>query len=289
MPRPRVLVTGARGTLGTPLCERLEADGAEIVRWNRDEVDPLDLEASCAFVRRLRPDRIVHLAIASRPSGAEDESARINGQWPTELARTAWSIGAGFLLTSTAMVFSNDAVGPFTLAHAPDAPAGYGHEKRQAERAVMEAHPGAVVVRLGWQIGDGHDGNQMRAHLHREVAEHGRVRASTRWLPACSWLPDTITALLELGTREGGLYMLDANERWSFFEIACALRDDAGEPWEIVPTTDFVYDQRLLDPRMRVPSLAARLPALAAVPDPRSCAIERPVPNSAPRSRSSVG
>lgn len=228
-------------------------------------IDPLDLEASRAYVQELRPDRILHLAVASRPSGADDEGWRINCQWPVELARAAAGVGAGFLFTSTAMVFSNDAVGPFTLEHPPDAPVGYGYEKHQAERAVMDAHPGAVVVRLGWQIGEGRTGNQMRAHLHREVAEHGRVRASTRWLPACSFLPDTVDALLDLAARDAGLYMVDANERWSYFEIVRALRDSAGESWDIDPTIDFVYDQRLLDARVLLPSLASRLPALRAV------------------------
>lgn len=274
----RVLVTGGRGTVGAPLVARLRECGAHVVAWDRCEVDPLDPGACRALVHALRPDRIFHLAIASAPTGAADEGSRINRHWPEVLAEAAREIGAGFLFTSTAMVFSDQAVGPFTLDHPPDAVAGYGHEKHEAERAVLAAHPGAVVVRLGWQIDTSREGNHMVAHLHREAAQHGFVRASTRWLPACSFLADTVEVLLDLAPREGGVYMLDANERWSFHAIACALRETLRTGWDIEATDDFVYDQRLLDPRVHVPSVASRLPALEHVtldpelldPDPPS-------------------
>jgi dTDP-4-dehydrorhamnose reductase len=261
----RVIVTGSRGTVGTPLVARLRECGAHVVPWDRREVDPLDPDACRAFVHAVRPDRIFHLGIASTPSGARDEGVRVNRQWPEVLARAAHEVGAGFLFTSTAMVFSNHAVGPFTLEQPPDAVAGYGYEKHEAERAVMAAHPGAVVVRLGWQIHDTPEGNHMVAHFHREVAREGYVRASTRWLPACSFLSDTVEVLLDLAPREGGVYMLDANERWSFHAIACALRETLRTGWDIEATDDFVYDQRMLDPRVHVPSISSRMPSLENV------------------------
>ena len=123
----RVLVTGAGGTLGVPLCARLRECGAHVVPWDRREVDPMDPDACRAFVRAVRPDRVLHLGIASSSTGADDEGVRVNRVWPEILARAAREIEAGFLFTSTAMVFSNHAVGPFTLDHPPDAVGGYGH------------------------------------------------------------------------------------------------------------------------------------------------------------------
>ena len=153
--------------------------------------------------------------------------------------------------------------GPFTLASVPDAAEGYGHEKRLSEARVFHQNPEARVARLGWQIDFGFAGNQMGAWLETRAREQGRVEASTRWFPACSFLEDTVRALGALAWVEPGLYLLDANERWSFFEIASALSAWHSGRWRVEPGERFVFDQRMLDERVRLPSLATRLPDLS--------------------------
>jgi dTDP-4-dehydrorhamnose reductase len=110
-----------------------------------------------------------------------------------------------------------------------------------------------------WQIGDDLAGNQMAAWL----ATRGRVEASTRWLPACSHLSDTADALVKIATGRPGLYHVDGNEGWSFFDIADALRVRHAANWTITPAPGRAYDQRLLDPRVVMPPLVERLPELA--------------------------
>jgi dTDP-4-dehydrorhamnose reductase len=261
----RVLVTGARGTIGRPLSRALIEAGASVVAWDRRRTSPLDVEGGRHFVREARPDVVFHLAVASEATNAVDEARRINRDWPVWLAETCEAIGAKLVFTSTAMVFSNAASGPFRLDTPPDSPDGYGYEKRRAEQDVLERADDAVIVRLGWQIDDALGTNNMVDNLARQVAEHGRIRASTRWLPACSFLSDTVDVMLRLPTREGGLYMLDANEGWTFHAIATALADRRGEGWRVEPTTNMVQDQRLIDPRLSIPSLREHLPALADI------------------------
>jgi dTDP-4-dehydrorhamnose reductase len=215
-----------------------------------------------AFVREAAPDVLFHLAIASRPTGRHGESWLVNHEWPSELAWITRQLGVRFVFTSTAMVFSDAATGPFTVATPPDAKDGYGHEKRRAEERVLHQNPEARVVRLGWQIDDRPEGNTMTAALEAQMRDQGVVRASARWYPACSFLDDTVAALQRAADMPPGLYMADSNERWTHFEIAAALSDRLGRGWRVEPTTEFVYDQRLLDARLGLPSLKERLPAL---------------------------
>lgn len=258
----RALVTGSRGTIGQALARRLGELGHEVVAWDR-ALAPIDrYDTMERFVAASAVDVVYHLAIASRPTGREGESWHVNVHWTGELAWICRTLGLRFVHTSTAMVFSSEARGPFTLATPADAAHGYGYEKRIAEDRALRQYPSSVVVRLGWQIGDAPGGNEMLAALRRRAEEDGEVRASTRWLPACSFLADTADALVRAATAPPGLYMLDANERWTFFEIARALARARGEPWRVVPTEDLVQDQRMLDPRLAVPSLRARLPEL---------------------------
>lgn len=242
---------------------RLEAADCACVRWDRAGVPIDDYAAMRALVDRERPDVIFHLAAASQPEqDASDEATswRVNYTWTSELAWIARELDVRFVFTSTVMVFTDEAPGPYTTASEPNATHGYGMEKREAEGRVFHQNPHARVARLGWQIGDGTTGNHMGAWLDRR----GRVEASTRWLPACSFLPDTADALVRIAESRAGLYHVDSNRGWSFYDIACALRDRRGASWQITPSFSWRYDQRLLDARLSTPALRERLPELDA-------------------------
>lgn len=255
----RALITGSSGAVGTALVAALKARGDEVVAWDRTAVSPIDPAASETFIGDTAPDALFHLATAAEPTGIENESWRINVAWPAALARICRQQDVSFLFSSSVMVFSNEANGPFTLASQPDAAEGYGLEKRQAEENVLSGNPQAIVARLGWQIGDAPGSNNMVDFLEKTQQEHGRIPASKLWYPACSFLPDTAQMLLYLLDCAPGLYQIDANEHWTFYEIAAALNKKHGDRWQVSATGDFTYDQRLIDPRVPTPSLNTRL------------------------------
>jgi dTDP-4-dehydrorhamnose reductase len=257
----RVLITGAGGTVGKALVRAISQRGDTAIRWDLQEAPPDHYAAMERFVDTVRPDAIYHLAIASQHRGGEQEPWLINRHWPGELAWLTRCRQIPFIFTSTAMVFTDAARGPFHPDSLPDATEGYGGDKAWAERRVAEQNPDARQVRLGWQIGDQPEGNNMVAWLE-EQANHGTVRASRRWKPACSFLPDTAEALLQLLEYGAGLYHLDGNrDGLSFHEIACGLNRIHGNRWKVMEDDSFVYDQRLMDDRLPVPSVKARLEA----------------------------
>ena len=258
----KVLMTGANGTVGTVLRKHLTSRGAEVVAWDRGEVPVDDYHAMEAFVRRVQPEVLFHLAIASQNTGRENESWLVNYHWSSELAWICRMLGIVFVFTSTVMVFSDNAPGPFTIDSPPDAREGYGYEKRRAEERVGYQNPDARVLRLGWQIGEAPGSNNMIDFFEQKMREDGKIAASTRWYPACSFLPDTAAALAKVAGMSPGLYQADSNRRWNFFEIATALNQRHGNRWDIVSTDDFVYDQRMIDPRLNLPALSERLPEL---------------------------
>jgi len=261
----KVLVTGLRGTVGRALGGVLRADGHEVTGWDRTRVAIDDYHAMDRFVGEVAPDALVHLAIASRPTGRADEGWLVGYHWPSELAWICRQRAVRFVHASTVMVFSPGARGPFTPATPPDEVAGYGGDKRRLEERVLHQNPGAVVARLGWQIGDAPGSNNMIDYLERTQREHGQVAASTRWLPACSFLDDSASALVRLLGARPGVYMIDGNAGWSMYEIATALAQaHAHERWTIVPVDEPRQDQRMLDPNLAVRTLNTRLPTLPA-------------------------
>ena len=259
-----LLVTGQRGTLGQVFTRVAEAAGHRVTGWDRHAASPLDRERHAEWIARIAPDAIIHLAIAAHPTGADNEGWRVNVEWSLSLAQVAQQRGIPLVFTSTALVFDNSVSGPFTLASPANAQEGYGFEKRTAEHGVLLRHPeGARVVRLGWQIGPDTQGNNMIAHAAREMAQHGRIAASTCWQPACSQIEDTAAALLRAVAAPPGLYMADSNHAGHCFaDILAAIAQRDGHAWTIAPNEDYRYDQRLVDRRLGLPDLAERLPAL---------------------------
>ena len=255
----KALVTGANGRLGKELCKYLETQGLEVIKWDRSIIPIDDYQVMEDFVRATEADVLFHLAVASELTGHENEEWFVNYEWTSELAWITRQLDIAFVFTSSVMVFTDDAKGPFTIDSQPDASEGYGYEKYQAELRTLEQNPNAVVARIGWQIGDKMGNNSMVDYLEQQMRENGEVRASTKWYPACSYFQDTSAILYQLAEGHSGLYLVDSNKKWTFFEISKALNVKHGNRWKVVPTEDFVYEQRMIDERVNIPALDKRL------------------------------
>ena len=258
----KAIITGARGTMGTALALHLKPQGHVVIFWDRHIVPTDRYQPMEDFVRREKPDVLFHLAIASRSTGVPNESWLVNYEWTSELAWITRQLGVRFLFTSSVMVFTDNAKGPFTVESQPDAAAGYGYEKRMAEARVFHQNPDAIVDRLGWQIGEAAGSNNMIDFFEKQMTASGRINASRKWFPACSFVRDSAAALSWLATAKPGLYLINSNTRWNFHEIASALNKQHGDRWNIVANDDFVFDQRMIDPRVPIPSLQRTLPTL---------------------------
>lgn len=259
----KAIVTGANGTVGQALMAALAAEGITAVSWNRHQIPVNDPEKMRAFLIEEQPDLLFHLAVLTSPTGMENEDWLVNRAWPQELAKLTAELNIRFLFTSSVMVFTDNAKGPFTVDTPPDATEGsYGYGKLLAEQDILSINPNAVVARIGWQIGEAAGSNNMIDFLTKQMAENGEIRASSKWLPACSFLADTAVSLITLAKSGQGLYLVDSNTKWTFFQIVQALNKTHANPWQVTETADFVYDQRMQDARVDIPDLSNRLPSL---------------------------
>lgn len=235
---PKVLLTGMNGTVAPVLAAEHRARGREVVAWDRGAVPPDDPEAVARFIRKVKPFALIHCAMG-RP------------QWAGDMARVCAGEGIGFLYISSASVYGTQQQGPFTVDDTPEPGDDYGRYKLECEQRVRAANDRAIIVRIGWQMALRRGGNNMVEHLAQKQAEHGHIAASTEWFPACSFVEDTARALSGmLEDSPAGLFLLDANPGWSFWQIACALNRAMNAGWEVRQTNDFCWDNRMLDGRL---------------------------------------
>lgn len=243
----KALVTGMNGTVAPALARAIRAGGGAVAAWDRSVVPIDDETAAWALLQREQPDVFFHLATGP-------------AEWAERCARLSAEAGVAFVFTSTVSVFGAAQRGPFAPGDEPAPDDDYGRYKLDCERRVQAAHPAASVVRLGWQIGTTDAGNHMGAFLHRTAREEGRIEASARWLPACSFLDDTAEALVAAVTLPSGLYHLGGNPGLSFFDIARGLNRLRGEPWTVTWTEAPDRDTRLQDDRLPVRPITEHMP-----------------------------
>ncbi len=187
----RVLLTGARGFLGTAVRARLARAGIDVVAADMgdapsgDGVVPFDLmrPAEIAALFAGPPfDTVLHCGAVSGPMVLADRPAdiwRINAQGTADLLEAARRSGAGrVVVCSSVEIYGTRRRGILDEDAPPDPPGVYGASKLAAEAAVLGYANGqrldALALRLGWIYGPGRRTPTMLDALLRAV-EDGRA------------------------------------------------------------------------------------------------------------------
>ena len=239
---PRLLVTGASGYLGGEVAERAAAAAWAVVgtgatRSPRRDVflrgdalavrlDVRDPEAVARVVRDVRPDAVVHCAYVQ--DGPDVQAVVVDGS--VHVARAARAAGARLVHLSSDLVFAGDGDRPLREDD-PVAPVlPYGQAKAEAEAAVAQADPGAVLVRTSLILG----GPGAEASRHEEVVEAvARGERDQAFyadeLRSPVQVGDLASALLELCERPGVAGPLhvagpDVVDRLELARLVCASR-----------------------------------------------------------------
>ncbi len=150
-----VLVTGARGMLGTEVVEALTGT-AEVVAADLKEFDVTDRDAVDYAVRRIAPDVIVNCAAYTDVDGAEAErelAFSVNADAAGNLARAALAAEALLVHVSTDYVFDGSKDGAYLEDDEPCPANVYGESKLAGERFIRSAGGRHLIVRTAWLYG----------------------------------------------------------------------------------------------------------------------------------------
>lgn len=107
----KILITGAKGMLGSTLQEVIASSGIEVIGLGSDSLDITDKLAIHNALKLYRPTHVANCAAYTAVDKAEKEitkSELINGIAPGFLAKECKSLGIEFLHVSTDYVFGNN-------------------------------------------------------------------------------------------------------------------------------------------------------------------------------------
>jgi dTDP-4-dehydrorhamnose reductase len=151
-----VLVTGARGQLGTEVCRAFNAAGWDVVAADRHRLDITDRREVHAAIDGVRPDVVVNTAAYTDVDGCESELERAwlaNALAVRHLTEACRATKTHLCHISTDYVFDGVKPEPYVEWDEPNPQSVYGRSKLGGEREAIAGLPGATIVRTSWVCG----------------------------------------------------------------------------------------------------------------------------------------
>lgn len=253
-----ILVTGAKGQLGSELVKLLDEKEVAYVAADSKKLDITDETAVREFILALKPTVIYHCAAYTAVDAAEDEGKTanhlVNVQGTENVAKAAESVGAEMVYISTDYVFDGTNEGEYPV-DAPTNPQNeYGRAKLAGEQVVQELCSKYYIVRTSWVFGE--FGNNFVFTMQRLARTHSRLTVVSDQIGRPTWTRTLAEFMLHLTTthQDYGIYHLSNDGLCSWYEFATEILKD--EAVEVAPVTSEEYPQKAYRPKHSILDLS---------------------------------
>ena len=227
----KLLVTGAKGQVGTELAQQSLALGWEVKAIDYKELDITDLEAVRASVSSFEPDVVINAAAYTAVDKAESEpdtAFTVNKTGPENLAKVCSEFDILLVHYSTDYVFDGSKAGAYLESDQVFPLGVYGESKLAGEIAVARNSSKYLILRTSW-VFSAHGNNFVKTMLRLggEREELGVV-GDQYGKPTCAAEISRLTLeLLSKAKDHWGVYHLAQPEAVSWHEFSRVVFDEA--------------------------------------------------------------
>ena len=223
----KILVTGARGQLGSDITPKLTEAGHYVHACSSTDLNITDDTAVRRVVSDIRPDIIINAAAYTQVDIAErepDKAYSVNKDGALNLAVAARDFSAVLIHISTDFVFDGTSATPYKEDDATNPLGIYGASKLAGEakiRRVLEAH---IILRTSWLYGL--NGNNFVKTILKYASERELMRVVYDQIGSPTWSADLACAIVEIirsiegGTRPYGTYHYSNEGVASWYDFA---------------------------------------------------------------------
>lgn len=233
----KILITGAKGMLGTDLQKVLENE--EVIATDYQELDILDSEAVMDTVKTLKPDILINTAAMTDVDGCEskeDFARRLNAEGPKNLALACREIDIPMLHISTDYVFKGDKRRPLLEDDEIGPETVYGQTKLEGEQIIAEILDKFFILRTAWLYGV-HGPNFVEKML--ELAEnHDVITVVNDQEGSPTFTIDLANAIYTIiKTDKYGIYHVTNAGNTTWYEFAKLIFEETNTDVEVKPVT----------------------------------------------------
>lgn len=235
----KVIVTGAKGQLGTDLVHLLADRGYAVYGYGREELDITNFDQVKQVISEVNPDVVIHAAAYTKVDLAEsepDQAFLINAYGMRNVAVVSEAVGAKLVYISTDYVFDGTANAPYN-EFAPTNPLSvYGKSKLAGEQFVRDLHSKFFIVRTSWVYGK--HGNNFVKTMLKLAQERDELMVVHDQVGCPTYTVDLSNCILELiQTEKYGVYHVSNSGHCSWYEFAKAIFEEAGIKVKVNPCT----------------------------------------------------
>jgi dTDP-4-dehydrorhamnose reductase len=237
----RILVTGAKGMLGTDLCRVL----SEKHQVTGIDIQDVDLTSAGAVEKLISydPEFVVHCAAMANVDGCErepDKAYAVNGQGTKNVALTCKKASIPMLYISTDFVFDGRKREPYREDDEPNPLGHYGRSKLEGEKHVQELLRDYYIVRISWLYGK--HGKNFISTILNKAREAGTIKVVKDQTGSPTYVVDLCRALSNLiSSGVYGTYHLSNSGTCSWYEFAKRAVELSGIKAEVIPISSSEY------------------------------------------------
>lgn len=226
----RVLVTGAKGQLGTDLMNELKKQGLEGIGVDVEEMDITDADTCMRVISGADVDAVIHCAAYTAVDAAEDNvelCRKINGEGTRNVALACKAADVKMMYISTDYVFDGKGTRPWEPDDHRDPLNVYGLTKYEGEVAIEELLEKYFTVRIAWVFGVA--GKNFIKTMLRLGKERGAVSVVNDQVGSPTYTYDLARLLVDMiQTEHYGRYHATNEGECSWYEFAVEIFRQAG-------------------------------------------------------------
>jgi len=233
----RVAVTGAKGMLGSDVCEVMSKH-FEVIPLSRQDFDIVNLDRTVSTIREIKPDYLVHLAAFTDVDGSEQEPERayiVNGIGTRNVVMACEDIKCPVIYISSDYVFDGTKTSPYDEWDTPNPINKYGVSKLMGERFVMMFTNRFYIVRTSWLFG--RYGRNFVDTIRRLLQERDEIEVVDDQVGSPTYTRDLAIKLKELIGKGYGIYHITNSSYCSWYEFACKIKEFISSNSMVKPTT----------------------------------------------------
>lgn len=246
----KVLVTGAKGQLGTDLMNELAKRGIEGIGVDVQEMDITDAEACRRVIKNSDADAVIHCAAYTAVDAAEDNvdlCRRINGEGTRNVAQACKEADTKLMYISTDYVFDGQGTRPWEPDDERHPLNVYGQTKYEGELAVEELSDKYFIVRIAWVFGVA--GKNFIKTMLRLGKERGAVSVVDDQIGSPTYTYDLARLLVDMiQTDKYGRYHATNEGLCSWYEFAKEIFRQAGMDVPVTPVSSDAFPAKATRP-----------------------------------------